>query len=357
MRIQKLARHVRLIRLLALVIATVMVIAACQTSTHRSSTETFSVASPDSVNCRNIEHELGETEVCGQPERIVALGPYVLEYLLALDVQPLGYADHVAFHQGEYSNPSQQIPYLGSRITPSLANVGTASSPSLEAIFDLQPDLILGIDGNNTDQYETLSRIAPTLLVEHSDTESTLKTIAKAVNRSEQAEQLLTKTQQQIFQTRETFAPLVETHPDVLLLSSSKFPDVYLENPANPCSLLIEALGFQRVSQSIINNANSEAALPISLETLPNFNDADLIIVFGSNFSELKQFSSLDNFEDHQLSKLKQAWEKNEIAQSLDASKAGRVYFIPAYLCRGLPGPIGTELYLNKLQQQLLPTE
>ncbi|MGP1387546.1 MAG: hypothetical protein ACTS2F_28560 [Thainema sp.] len=27
----------------------------------------------------------------------------------------------------------------------------------------------------------------------------------------------------------------------------------------------------------------------------------------------------------------------------------------PAYLCLGLPGPIGTELYLEELQEQLLP--
>ena len=76
--------------------------------------------------------------------------------------------------------------------------------------------------------------------------------------------------------------------------------------------------------------------------------------LFGSNFSDLKQLDSMDRFEDHQLSKLKQAWEKNAIAQSLAASQTGRVYFIPTYLCAGLPGPIGTELYLEELKEQLL---
>lgn len=46
---------------------------------------------------------------------------------------------------------------------------------------------------------------------------------------------------------------------------------------------------------------------------------------------------------------------KNEIAQSLEASKEGRVYYIPAYMCLGLTGAIGTELYLNELKTQLLP--
>ena len=54
---------------------------------------------------------------------------------------------------------------------------------------------------------------------------------------------------------------------------------------------------------------------------------------------------------------MKQAWAKNAIAQSLDASKSDRVYFIPAYLCLGLPGTIGTELYLEELERQLLPPQ
>jgi iron complex transport system substrate-binding protein len=41
------------------------------------------------------------------------------------------------------------------------------------------------------------------------------------------------------------------------------------------------------------------------------------------------------------------------IAQSLDASQAGQVYFVQGYLCATLPGPIGTELYLEELQEQL----
>ena len=64
-----------------------------------------------------------------------------------------------------------------------------------------------------------------------------------------------------------------------------------------------------------------------------------------------------NNFNKNQLLEIKQAWQENAIAQSLDASQAGRVYFIPAYLCLGLPGTIGTELYLEELEQQLLPPQ
>jgi iron complex transport system substrate-binding protein len=60
----------------------------------------------------------------------------------------------------------------------------------------------------------------------------------------------------------------------------------------------------------------------------------------------------------NQLTKLQQTWKSNPIARSLKASKAGKVYFIiPSYLCLALPGPIGTNLYLEALKKQLLLTK
>ena len=47
-------------------------------------------------------------------------------------------------------------------------------------------------------------------------------------------------------------------------------------------------------------------------------------------------------------------WRGCANTQSLNASKADRIYFIPADLCLGLPGPISIELYLEELKAQLL---
>ncbi|MGP1387538.1 MAG: iron-siderophore ABC transporter substrate-binding protein [Thainema sp.] len=339
--------------LLALWLA--VAIASCRTT--GTAIHTTSQSSP-STNCRTIEHAVGDTEICGQPQKIVVLGPYVLEPLLALGVQPAAFADHMSVHQDEYDNPSQQIPYLGDRITQPLDNPGLAYSPSIEAILNVQPDLILGLESNNAEQYDTLAQIAPTLLFDHAEPEENLRIIAQAVNRTEQAEQLLTETEQNIAAARKAFAPLVASHPKMLLLSSSDLQEVYIGNSTyGLCSSLLEDLGFQLVMPSEFDDTESDLRVPVSIETLPQLNDADSIILLGSNFSELKQLNGTREFEDHQLANLKQAWEGNAIAQSLDASKAGRVYFIPAYLCLGLPGPTGTELYLNELQNQLNPAQ
>jgi len=331
-------------------------IASCQSEGDRGTVDAAAVPSPKPSDCRTIQHAMGETEICGQPQRIVALGPYVLEPLLALEIEPVGYGDHIAFHLEDYSNPSQQIPYLGDRITQPIANVGTAYTPSMEAIVKTQPDLILATEGNIS-QYETLSAIAPTLALDYADIEGSFRAIAKAVNRSQKADRLLAETERNIAAARESFAPLVATYPKLLLLGSSQLQQINIEHSGGPCSSFIQKLGFQLVFLPGMEEPDPNSSIPVSLETLPQLNEADLIVLLGHNFDNLNSIENMDRFEEHQLSNLKQAWENNAIAQSLDASKAGRVYFISTYLCRGLPGAIGTELYLEALKEQLLSEE
>jgi iron complex transport system substrate-binding protein len=99
------------------------------------------------------------------------------------------------------------------------------------------------------------------------------------------------------------------------------------------------------------------ARFNISLEILPQLNQADSVMIMGRNATQLGQMQDGENFEKHQLSRVKQAWAENAIAQSLKATKAGRVYFIPTYLCLGLPGAIGTDIYLHQLERQLLSSQ
>lgn len=341
----------REIRLLLIAMVTAFVILSCggannnPVSNPSQSTTLF-------TDCHVIQHQMGKTEICGQPQNIVALGPNMLELLLALGMQPAGYAEHSAFHQGDYDNPSQQIPYLGDRITSQPINVGLDDNPSIEKLLTAQPDLILATETNKA-QYEALSQLAPTLLFNWSETDTNLRAIARAVGRTAQAERLLAEVEKQIKTTRQTFAPIVASHPQVVMLSSAEAQQFNLVTHKNSvCGSLVNELGFQLVYPSEINDATlNSPTLPISLETLPQLDNADSVILLGFNFDPNQ---SVGDFGKGQLQHLEQGWTKNAIAQSLQASKAGRVYFIPAYVCFGLPGPIGTKLYLEELKEQLL---
>lgn len=311
------------------------------------------LSSTKSGSCRTIAHEQDKTEICGQPQRIVVLGPYLLEQVLALGAQPVGYADHLTLHQGDYEKPSEQIPYLGNHVKTQPVNVGLAYQPSVEAILKAQPDLILAPD-LATNQYQALTQIAPTLSFKIEGGKTNLQAIAQALDRRDRAQRLVAQHKQQLQAAQTNFQPVVADYPKVLTLSSADAQSFTLISHNNSfCGSFLKDLGFQFVYPKGLKpqNLSAEQHPTLSIETLPQLNAADSVILFGYDFNS-KAIGT--NFSRHQLQPLKQAWKKNAIAQSLRASKAGRVYFIPAYLCLGLPGPIGTELYLDELKQQLL---
>lgn len=360
MQIHNLTKTLYVIRLLVLIVATAITVAACQTPVHQPSDNTVFDISSDPTDCRIVAHKLGETEICGQPQSIAVFGSPHLESLLALEVQPIGYAADVEFFLGDYSNPAQQIPYVGNLITQPIANVGSAGQPSIEGMLKAKPDLIIGTN-NNDGIYDLLSGIAPTLLLNVSEPfepDKNLRTIAQAVNRTEKAEELIAQTQQQIAAAQDTFAPFVATHPEISVVIVPGRNIVIGRSGGGLCSSLIQELGFQIVVPSGLPGDDSTADIvPISLELLPELNDADVILVYGYNFENPRELDGMDNFEDYQLSNIKQNWAENPLAQSLNASKNEQVYFIQGYLCSSLAGPIGTELYLKELQEKLLSSD
>ncbi|MEM9245424.1 MAG: iron-siderophore ABC transporter substrate-binding protein [Cyanobacteria bacterium P01_F01_bin.153] len=308
-------------------------------------------------NCRTIEHQQGTTEICGQLRNIVVLGPYLLEPVIALGEQPAGFGDHSLFHKGDYDNPSGQIPYLGSQITTQPVNVGLAYQPSIEAILKIKPDLILARNFNRN-RYESLAAIAPTLSLDVVNGKTHLRTVAKALNRTKQAEQLIADTENRIESAKEKFAAIAVKHPKVLMMIANSTQSFSLiHHTQNLCGALVKDLGFNFVYPKSFKGIESNSrAVVLSQESLPQLNDANSIILLGYKWNTSTS-AGMDAFERSQLEELKQAWTKNAIAQSLDASKAGRVYFIPAYLCLGLPGPIGTQLYLDTLEKQFLASD
>ena len=341
---------------LVLTIVLLLTIAACAGRFNRIERQIVPVAAANRTDCRQIQHVGGTTQICGRPQRIAVLGPYLLEPLLALDVQPIAFADYAAWHRGKYSNPRQQIPYLGDRITGSIANLGMVGTPSVEALLKVKPDLILGIDIANAQHYPTLSKIAPTLILKWGDSDRNLQTIAQAVDRADRATALLSEMKQQIATARQEFAPLVAARPKLLLLISAELREIGLVTKYyDRCSSLPQALGFELVYPPQLDRSQLETSAPISIETFADLDRADAIVLLGHNFRDSPQNQIADGFATSVLNKLKQAWAKNPSAKLLKASKTGRVYFMPSYLCLGLPGPIGTNLYLNEFKQQLLP--
>lgn len=97
-----------------------------------------------------IKHELGETVVEENPERIVVFDYAMLESLDSLGFDVIGVAK------------SNIPPSLAKFKDDNYTNIGSLQEPDFEKIYELDPDVIL-ISSRQQAHYEALTEIAPTI--------------------------------------------------------------------------------------------------------------------------------------------------------------------------------------------------
>ncbi|MFF6774699.1 ABC transporter substrate-binding protein [Streptomyces sp. NPDC012637] len=103
---------------------------------------------------RTLTHALGKTEIKSAPKRVVVLDVGELDNVVSLGIKPVGYAP---------SEGDDGIPGYLAKDAGAPKSVGTINNLNLEAIANLQPDLILGSQLRAADKYDELSKIAPTV--------------------------------------------------------------------------------------------------------------------------------------------------------------------------------------------------
>jgi iron complex transport system substrate-binding protein len=140
---------------------------------------------PDSEQ-RTVRHAAGETDVHGDPQRIVVLSGDQLDALCALGLQSRVVA--AALPDGSNSQPS----YLGT-VIHNVPAAGTRSTPDLNAIKSANPDLILGSEALTPESYRALTAIAPTVFTGAPGPawQDTLRTVGTAVGRTDEANRLI----------------------------------------------------------------------------------------------------------------------------------------------------------------------
>jgi len=140
---------------------------------------------PDS-DVRVVRHAAGETEVRGDPQRIVVLSGDQLDALCALGLQSRIVA--AALPDDTTNQPS----YLGTVIHDA-PPAGTRTSPDLEAIKAAEPELILGSQALTPESYGALTDIAPTVFTGAPGPgwQDTLRTVGAATGRADAANRLV----------------------------------------------------------------------------------------------------------------------------------------------------------------------
>jgi iron complex transport system substrate-binding protein len=124
-------------------------ITACSSYTVQNTVSPTEVVSKD---CRMVKHTMGETCVPLNPQRIVTFSLPTLGNALTLGVKPLG---------STFIDMLGEDTYLEGKVE-GINSLGI-SSPNLEKILLLKPDIIIGWNAERQ-FYPLLSKIAPTVL-------------------------------------------------------------------------------------------------------------------------------------------------------------------------------------------------
>ena len=172
-------------RLLAVLLAA-LAVAACGTSEEDTASASADAPASEASEPITITDSRGEeVRLDGPAERVVALEWMHAENLVTLGLQPVGVADVDGY--GTWAGASAPL-------DESVADVGTRAEPSVDAIIDLDPDLILAEADTSEDVLTQLEELAPVLVVAGSDASDNLTrmreafgTIATAVGRDDEA--------------------------------------------------------------------------------------------------------------------------------------------------------------------------
>ena len=288
-----------------------------------------------------VSHALGTTEITGKPERIVAVGPEFIEHLLALGVQPAGIVEGTTFKLW-YPEMSQQL-------EPGVADLGDYP-PNLEAISQLEPDLIIGGSGPYGEFYNDFSSIAPTVLfdlfaqqggsTQLQRMEETHMAIADIVGRHEEGTANIQNMHSRLHNAADRLEAAGLSGHKFIYVEGGVWEDapwmnVYAENAE--LSLLLEEIGLEN---AVDDNAesNNYGFISSSLEGLSVLDGPDVHMFYTTALGD-------NVFEDSQY------WAENPMWKNLSFVKAGQVHYLDKVYA--FAGPSQAELLADKVVDEL----
>lgn len=202
---------------------------------------------------RVVTDEKGTFEISETPERIVVLEFSFVDALASVGISPVGIADD--------KKVDRVIPAVRD-IIGEWTSVGMRSQPSLEAIAQLKPDLIIADVQRHSAIYDDLKNIAPTLILKsrgetYEENLEAVQKIGIAVNKEAQMNKRIVEHKQIIsdyktkFESRETIQFAVVTDKGM-----------WMHGPASYAGGVINALGLS----SPIPNQTEKAYIETSFE-------------------------------------------------------------------------------------------
>jgi iron complex transport system substrate-binding protein len=284
-------------------------LSSCGQNVERQGTDAQSATQ----DCRVVQHVMGETCIPKNPERIVTLWPTIFANTLALNIEPIA-TDYYGNSFDEYLR--DYLPDNGKKVEI----VGGISSPSLEKILQLKPDLILA-NTRHEGIYTQLSGIAPAVMLDFPTPPGPWKEhfmeLARVLDKENKGEELLEQYWQRIEKLQQA---LGDRRHELQVSVANGSPEyvVWTYDANHPVGMVLNDIGLQRPpaqrGSSFYRNLSQEQLSMI---------DGDVLFFLTKNQDQERQ-EFLEEIRQNPL------WQKLEVVQR------NRVYFVDAGHWHGL---------------------
>jgi iron complex transport system substrate-binding protein len=245
-----------------------LVTAACgaenSTTKENANNETndTETASTEKTKELTINHQLGETVVPKNPKKIVVFDFGILDSLDKLDVPVSGVPQaNVPPYLSKYEDAS------------SYENVGSLKEPDFEKIYSMAPDLII-ISGRQTEAYEELSKIAPTIFLgvdtsRYMDSyKENMETIGEIFGKENQVETELANVEKAINTLHEKASALDKTSLIILINEGN----ISAYGPGSRFGILHDQFGFTPADDSIeVSTHGQNVSFEYIMEKNPDY--------------------------------------------------------------------------------------
>ncbi|MEX1226887.1 MAG: iron-siderophore ABC transporter substrate-binding protein [Marinobacter sp.] len=225
------------------------------------------------TQAETFRHERGEIELEHPPQRIVALNWAAAEALILLGVTPTGVADLDGY----------PVWVKEPAMPPGVQNVGIRASPSLEAIHQLKPDLII-TSAQLAPAYEQLKDIAPTYVISVYDkgldpfqqAKIMLQALGDMLDRSKKADRILADLERSLAANRKRLANAGLHDKPIALVSFMDNRHVRIMTRNGLLSAALEGLGL---TNAWTEEGNFWGFSLVGLEVLAPMKDARLVVI------------------------------------------------------------------------------
>ncbi|MBK1785936.1 ABC transporter substrate-binding protein [Prauserella cavernicola] len=185
---------------------------------------------------RTVQHAMGEATIEEQPQTVAALDSSYVDAALALETRVVAYTKYPSF---------DALPdYLGddAQYGKDATIVGELTSPDVEQLYDIAPDLIVSAKIRHEEIYDQLSNVAPTVFSESTGAtwKDNIRLLAEALGKEALAEQKIGEYEQRAQRIGDaieakagkmptySLVRFIEGEPTVRLYSSGSFPAIVL---------------------------------------------------------------------------------------------------------------------------------